>query len=108
MYPSSQQLLLGFFFQVFKFSDMNLLTLFSFCPVPAASQKPEAGKEPEQADEQEQKKKKKKKKVKSPEEDSFEQAFKPYALSKKNEAQSNGGTAVGSSDSSLQVSLLSF
>ncbi|XP_053490049.1 lysine-specific demethylase 4B isoform X1 [Ictalurus furcatus] len=71
----------------------------------AASQKPEAGKEPEQADEQEQKKKKKKKKVKSPEEDSFEQAFKPYALSKKNEAQSNGGTAVGSPDSSLQANL---
>ncbi|KAB5559109.1 hypothetical protein PHYPO_G00025200 [Pangasianodon hypophthalmus] len=68
----------------------------------AASQQPKAEKEPEQADKQEQKKQKKKKKVKPPEEGSFEQAFKNYALSKVNEAQSNGGTAIGSSDPSLQ------
>ncbi|KAK3562220.1 hypothetical protein QTP86_030899 [Hemibagrus guttatus] len=56
-----------------------------------ASQQPEAEKE-EQADKQEQKKKKKKK-VKPLEEDSFTHY----------EAQSNGGTAIGSSDPSLQT-----
>ncbi|KAF7703060.1 hypothetical protein HF521_022067 [Silurus meridionalis] len=60
-----------------------------------ASQPPGAEKESEQADEDDQKKKKKKKKVKPPEEDG-------YALS---EAQSNGGTAVGGLDSSLQTNL---
>ncbi|XP_058256832.1 lysine-specific demethylase 4B [Hemibagrus wyckioides] len=57
-----------------------------------ASQQPEAENE-EQADKQEQKKKKKKKKVKPPEEGSFMHY----------EAQSNGGTAIGSSDPSLQT-----
>lgn len=65
--------------------------------MPAASQQPEAIKEPEQAGEQEQKKKKKKK-MKPPEDGSF----------KHYEAQSNGGTAIGSSDPSLQVGSLSF
>lgn len=89
--------------QVFKSSGMNLLTVLSLCPAPAASQQPEVKKEPKQEDEQVQKKKKIKK-VKASEEGSFQH----FALSKVNEAQSNGGTAIGSSDSSLQVSSLSF
>lgn len=79
--------------QVFKSSDMNFAD-FSFCPAPTASQQPEAEKEEQADDKQEQKKKKKKKKVKPPEEGSFAHY----------EAQSNGGTAIGSADPSLQVS----
>ncbi|KAM9461786.1 lysine-specific demethylase 4B [Clarias gariepinus] len=69
----------------------------------ATSQQPEVKKEPKQAEEDEQKKKKKKKQVKSPEEDGFQEAFKNYKLSKANEGESNGGTVLNSSDTSLQT-----
>lgn len=96
----------------FRFLNLLIwicLLVFFFCPTSAASQQPEVEIEPEQADEvkQEKMKKKKKKKVKPPEEGSFQQPFKHYALSKVNEAQNNEGTAIASSDPSLQVRFLS-
>lgn len=102
--PRNPQPRSSYVFQVFKPSDRNLLTVLFLSSTPAASQQAEEKKESEEADDQVQKNKKKKKKVTPPEEGSFQH----YALSKANEAQSNGGTDIGSSDSTLQVSLVSF